>query len=270
MKGKRADVLLFERGLAKSREKARALIMEGVVFWDGVRVEKSGDMLKDDCVLTVKEDVIPYVSRGGLKLKKALDSFPISISGKVAADFGASTGGFTDVMLKHGARKVYAVDVGYGQLDWTLRNDERVVVMERTNARNMQADWFKEPVEFATMDLSFISVKLILEPLYPILCDGGEAVVLVKPQFEAGKEKVGKNGVVRSKEVHAEVFTEVADFCFNMGFNIVGIGYSPITGPKGNIEFLLALRKEAQTIAQEEIRSSIIKAVGDAHAEHDK
>ena len=264
----RADILLYESGLAKSREKARALIMEGVVFCDGKRVEKPGDMLADDSTFTIKEDTIPYVSRGGLKLKKALDVFPISVEGKPAADLGASTGGFTDVMLKSGAKKVYAVDVGYGQLDWNLRNDERVVVMERTNARNMQSEWFPDPVEFATMDLSFISVKLILTPLYPLLTDGGEAVVLVKPQFEAGRGKVGKNGVVRSKETHAEVFCDIASFCLDLGFNIVGMDFSPITGPKGNIEFLLALKKEMQTITKKEVLAKIPEIVDKAHADH--
>lgn len=264
----RADLLLFESGLAKSREKARALIMEGVVFCEGRRVEKPGDMLPEDSTFTIKEDTIPYVSRGGLKLKKALDVFPISVEGKTAADLGASTGGFTDVMLKHGAKKVYAVDVGYGQLDWSLRNDDRVVVMERTNARNMQSDWFPDPVQFATMDLSFISVKLILTPLYPLLADGGEAVVLVKPQFEAGRGKVGKNGVVRSKETHEEVFLETASFCLDLGFNIAGMDYSPITGPKGNIEFLLALRKEQQTYTRELLASQIHNIVERAHTEH--
>lgn len=268
MKGKRADLLLYESGLVKSREKARALIMEGVVFCGGVRVGKPGDMMPEDSVFTVKEDSVPYVSRGGLKLKKALDKFPVSVQGKVAADLGASTGGFTDVMLKEGAKKVYAVDVGYGQLDWSLRNDERVAVMERTNARAIEKEWFGEELQFATMDVSFISIRLILAPLFPVLCDGGEAVVLVKPQFEAGRDKVGKNGVVRSEQVHEQVFFEAAVFCLNLGFNIVGMDFSPITGPKGNIEFLLALRKEESNITEAEVLSRVKEIVKLAHEEH--
>ena len=270
MKGIRADKLIFEQGLTKSREKAQALIMAGVVYCNGKKVEKSGEMFDEGSIFTIKEDTVPYVSRGGLKLKKALDVFPISVKNKVAADLGASTGGFTDVMLKNGAKAVYAIDVGYGQLDWTLRNDERVHVMERTNARNMQADWFSSPVEFATMDLSFISVSLILTPLYPILADGAEVVVLVKPQFEAGRDKVGKKGVVRSKDVHCEVFTDTANFCYDLGFNIIGLSYSPITGPEGNIEFLLGLRKEPHSIEKEEIEKKIISVVDEAHSSLDK
>ena len=265
---KRADILLFESGLAKSREKARALIMEGVVFCDGMRVEKSGDMLPEDAQFTIKEDTVPYVSRGGLKLAKALEVFPISAEGKTAADIGASTGGFTDVMLRSGAKKVYAIDVGYGQLDWSLRNDERVVVMERTNARNISSDWFAERLEFATMDVSFISVKLILTPLYPILAENAEVVVLCKPQFEAGRGKVGKNGVVREKKTHIEVFTETALFCHELGFNVIGLDYSPITGPKGNIEFLIGLRKEKQTMTADEIKLVIPEIVDRAHEAH--
>lgn len=265
---KRADLVLYESGQVKSREKARALIMEGVVFCNGLKVNKPGDMFPEDSVFNIKEDAVPYVSRGGLKLKKALDVFPVSVDGKTAADLGASTGGFTDVMLKSGARKVYAVDVGYGQLDWTLRNDGRVVVMERTNARNVSADWFAEPLEFATMDLSFISIKLILTPLYKAMCDGGEAVVLVKPQFEAGRDNVGKNGVVRSEAVHEEVFCDAAVFCMELGFNIVGLDYSPITGPKGNIEFLMALRKESQSSTADSISARIKEVVRKAHEEH--
>lgn len=261
----RADVLLFDKGLAKSREKARALIMEGVVFCGGRRVEKPGDMFQEDAEFTVKEDTVPFVSRGGLKLKKAIDVFPVSAAGKVAADIGASTGGFTDVMLQNGAKKVYAIDVGYGQLDWSLRNDERVVVMERTNARNMESAWFREPLEFAATDVSFISVKLMLKPLYPILCDGGVVVALVKPQFEAGRGKVGKNGVVRDKETHIEVFTETALFCLETGYNIIGMDYSPITGPKGNIEFLLVLKKEPQTITAEDVTARVPEIVERAH-----
>jgi 23S rRNA (cytidine1920-2'-O)/16S rRNA (cytidine1409-2'-O)-methyltransferase len=200
-----------------------------------------------------------------LKLKKALDSFPITAENKVCADIGASSGGFTDCMLQHGAKKVYAIDVGYGQFDWGLRNDSRVVVMERTNARYMETSWFTENLEFAAMDVSFISIKLILKPLYEIMQYGGEVVALVKPQFEAGRSKVGKNGVVREESTHIEVLSEAANFSMQLGFEVVGMNFSPITGPKGNIEFLLALRKSnIQTI--QDIESVVTDTVKQAHS----
>lgn len=239
----RVDNKLVELGLAKSRERAKALIMEGVVLLDGMRVMKPSDPVKDGQVLSLKEDPIPFVSRGGLKLEKAVCEYGISLLGRVCVDVGASTGGFTDCMLSHGARKVYAVDVGYGQLDWKLRNDERVVCMERRNARLMQCDWFDEAPSFASCDVSFISIKLILPRMFEVLVDRGEAVVLVKPQFEAGRNKIGKNGVVRDISTHAEVLKECAAFALETGFSLRAIDFSPITGPKGNIEFLLYLQK---------------------------
>ncbi|MBQ3552866.1 MAG: TlyA family RNA methyltransferase [Clostridia bacterium] len=239
----RADIRLVELELAKSREKARALIMAGVVYKNGQKLNKSGTFVTKDDKIEVREDPIPYVSRGGLKLEKAIKNHGVDVNGKISADIGASTGGFTDCMLQNGAKKVYAIDVGYGQLDWKLRNDKRVVVMERTNARNMEPSWFSERIELASIDVSFISLKLILPALFDCLTETGEVLALVKPQFEAGREKIGKNGVVRNRNTHAEVLKDIALFSMDMGFKIRAIDYSPITGPKGNIEFLLLLKK---------------------------
>ncbi|MCH5279225.1 MAG: TlyA family RNA methyltransferase [Christensenellaceae bacterium] len=237
----RVDNKLVELGLAQSRERAKALIMEGVVLLDGVKVQKASDQVRDGQLLTLKENPIPFVSRGGLKLEKAISGYGIDLSGLVCVDIGASTGGFTECMLMHGAKKVFAVDVGYGQLDWKLRNDERVVCMERHNARLMEPDWFDSVPEFASIDVSFISIKLILPRLHECLSIGGEAVVLVKPQFEAGRDKVGKNGVVRDIKTHIEVLLNSIEFACENGFSVKGVDFSPITGPKGNIEFLLYL-----------------------------
>ncbi|MEL7608556.1 MAG: TlyA family RNA methyltransferase [Bacillota bacterium] len=245
--GKRIDVLLVESGLAQSREKARALIMAGAVFADERRVDKPGEVIKDGQCIRVKDDALPFVSRGGFKLEKAVERFKLDLDARVAADIGASTGGFTDCMLQHGAAKVYAIDVGYGQLDWKLRNDPRVKVLERTNARYMAPEWFDPLPSFASIDVSFISLGLILPPLFRCLEDDGEVVALVKPQFEAGRDKVGKNGVVRSREVHLEVLKSTAAMARGVGFTAFGADYSPITGPKGNIEFLLHLKKGAGT-----------------------
>ncbi|MDO5110901.1 MAG: TlyA family RNA methyltransferase [Clostridia bacterium] len=243
MKGTRADVRLTELGLAESREKARSMIMEGLVYLQEVRIDKPGQAVPPETVLLVRGDMNPFVSRGGLKLQKAMEKYGLTLDGAVALDIGASTGGFTDCMLQHGAKQVYAIDVGYGQLDWKLRNDPRVVVMERTNARNLSPDWFDEAPRFASIDVSFISVRLILPALYTCLGDGAYAVVLVKPQFEAGREHVGKNGVVRDVRVHAQVLASAADFARATGFAVRHMDYSPIKGPKGNIEFLLVLQK---------------------------
>lgn len=240
---KRADVILVEQGLAQSRERAKALIMEGVVYYGEVKVAKASDTFPDGVELKVRENPIPFVSRGGLKLDKAVRKYAIDLSERVCVDVGASTGGFTDVMLKNGAKHVYAVDVGYGQLDWRLRNDDRVTCMERHNARQMEPAWFEETPSFASCDVSFISIKLILPRIFDCICDGGEAVVLVKPQFEAGRGKVGKNGVVREAATHLEVLVSAAEFAVSCGFKIAALDYSPITGPKGNIEYLMYLRK---------------------------
>lgn len=241
---KRADMILVDLGLAPSRERAKALIMEGVVYSGEVKVLKASDSFPDNTVLTVREDPIPFVSRGGLKLDKAVRKYGISLENRVCLDVGASTGGFTDCMLKNGASHVYAVDVGYGQLDWSLRNDPRVTCMERHNARVMAPDWFDTTPDFASCDVSFISIKLILPRMYECLSETGRAVVLVKPQFEAGRGKVGKNGVVRDETTHREVLEGAARFAVECGFSILALDHSPITGPKGNIEYLMYLTKE--------------------------
>ena len=239
----RLDVEMVQRGLCPSREKARALILAGEVRVNGVRAEKAGQEIAAEAEIAVVEDAIPFVSRGGLKLDKAVRTFPIDLSDRVCADVGASTGGFTDVMLKNGASHVYAIDVGYGQLDWSLRNDPRVMVMERTNARFMTPEWFSEPISFASIDVSFISLRLILPPLFPCLPENGEVVALIKPQFEAGRAEIGKNGVVRDPAVHERVIHDVLAFADETGFTVSGLSFSPITGPKGNIEYLLYMQK---------------------------
>jgi 23S rRNA (cytidine1920-2'-O)/16S rRNA (cytidine1409-2'-O)-methyltransferase len=263
----RADQKLVELGLAQSRERAKALIMEGVVLLDGARVMKPGDPVREGQTLELKEDPIPFVSRGGLKLKKAMERWKIDLSGKVCVDVGASTGGFTDCMLQHGAKKVFAVDVGYGQLDWKLRNDERVVCMERHNARLMEPAWFDEVPAFASCDVSFISIRLILPRMLEVLAPGGRAVVLVKPQFEAGRNKIGKNGVVREKKTHLEVLREAALFARSIGFSVLGMDFSPITGPKGNIEFLLCLSAsdEAEALDEDGLNTAAETTVNAAH-----
>ena len=234
----RLDVLLVERGLQESRQKAQATIMSGLVFVKGQRVDKPGTAVPNDAEIEVRGNALKYVSRGGLKLEKAMASFPIDLHGTVCGDIGASTGGFTDCMLQNGARKVYAVDVGYGQLAWSLRSDERVVCMERTNARYLTHEQIPEELDFASVDVSFISLKLILPPLCGLLRQGGHVACLVKPQFEAGKEKVGKKGVVRDPAVHLEVLEHFLEHAKESGFTVLGLTYSPIRGPEGNIEFL--------------------------------
>ena len=263
----RLDVLLVKKGLAPSREKAKAVIMAGSVYVDGQKEDKAGSVFDEESAqIEVRGHALPYVSRGGLKLEKALKVFPITLTDKICMDIGASTGGFTDCMLQNGAAKVYSVDVGYGQLDWKLRNDPRVVVMERTNARNMGPDWFTEAPDFASMDVSFISVKLILPGIYKSLREGAQAVILVKPQFEAGRGRVGKNGVVRDKDTHRQVVEDTARFALDTGFSIRQIDYSPITGPKGNIEFLLLLEKSG-TAGGTEVLADIPHIVDMAHGE---
>ena len=241
----RLDVEMVKRGLSPSREKARAEIMAGEVRVNGVRAEKAGQEIPEEAEIVVVGEAIPCVSRGGLKLDKAVKVFSINLEGRVCVDIGASTGGFTDVMLQNGASHVYAIDVGYGQLDWKLRNDDRVTVMERTNARNMAPDWFDQKVTFASIDVSFISLKLILPPLYQCLEEEGEVVALIKPQFEAGRNEVGKNGVIRDCSVHARICEEIMRFASNSGYAVKDLSYSPITGPKGNIEFLLYMQKSS-------------------------
>lgn len=240
----RLDVLLTERGMQESRQKAQATIMAGIVFVNGQRVDKPGTQVPNDAEIEVRGHVMPYVSRGGLKLEKAMKSFPLTLQDKICADIGASTGGFTDCMLQNGAKKVYAVDVGYGQLDWKLRNDARVVCLERTNARYITREEIPDTLDFASIDVSFISLKLIFPALYQLLGDTGEIACLIKPQFEAGKEKVGKKGVVRDPKVHLEVLENFLNHAKENNFTVVDVTYSPIRGPEGNIEYLGYLRKD--------------------------
>lgn len=264
MHKERLDMLLVSRQLFESREKARRAIMAGSVFVDGERVDKAGFMCSPDAEITVKSDPVPYVSRGGLKLEKALRVFGIAVNGLTCVDVGASTGGFTDVMLKNGAAKVYAVDVGYGQLAWSLRNDPRVVCMERTNFRYVKPEDIGEPVDFGAVDVSFISLRLILPPLKAILKEGARVVCLIKPQFEAGREKVGKKGVVRDQAVHEEVITGIIDTARTLGFAVLGLSWSPVKGPEGNIEYLLYL---SNGMVQDEPDIDIKATVRGAHQE---
>ena len=247
MSGKvRLDVALTEKGLAPTRQKAQAVIMAGSVFVNGQRADKPGMAVAADAEIEVRGRVMPYVSRGGWKLEKAMKTWPITLTGKICADIGASTGGFTDCMLQNGAQKVYAVDVGYGQLDWKLRSDERVICLERTNARYLTAEQIPDPLDFASVDVSFISLKLIFPALYALLKEGGEIACLIKPQFEAGREKVGKKGVVRDPAVHREVLESFLGYAKDNHFTVLGITYSPIRGPEGNIEYLGFLRKSEE------------------------
>ena len=250
----RLDVLLVNRGLAPSREKAKALIMAGDVFVNGQREDKPGTTFEEAKItsLEVKGDTLPYVSRGGLKLEKAVKNFGFSLDVKVCMDIGASTGGFTDCMLQNGAAKVYSVDVGHGQLDWKLRSDDRVVCMEKTNFRYMVRDDIDDDLDFASCDVSFISLTKILLPARRLLKDGAEMVCLIKPQFEAGKEKVGKKGVVRDPEVHSEVVHRIFDFMGIAGFEVLHLDFSPIKGPEGNIEYLIHIRKDPARNAEVE------------------
>ena len=245
----RLDVLLVKRNLAESREKAKAIIMSGNVFVEDQREDKAGTTFPEDVKIEVRGHVMPYVSRGGLKLEKAIKNFDVSVEGKVCTDVGSSTGGFTDCMLQNGASKVYSVDVGYGQLAWKLREDPRVVCMERTNARYLTHEQIPDELDFASIDVSFISLKLILPAVANVLKDGGYVASLVKPQFEAGREKVGKKGVVRDPAVHKEVLEHYLEHAREAGFGVLGLTYSPIRGPEGNIEYLGFLQKGAETTA---------------------
>ncbi|WP_422486726.1 TlyA family RNA methyltransferase [Gudongella sp. DL1XJH-153] len=260
MEKKRADVILFEKGLVESREKGKRIIMEGSVYIGETRVDKPGEKYSDDVEIKIRSNPLKYVSRGGLKLEKAMDEFGLQLRDFVCMDMGSSTGGFTDCMLKSGASKVYAVDVGYGQLDWKLRSDERVVVHERTNIRHMDTESIPDKIDFISIDVSFISLKLILPVAHKLLKDGGSVVALVKPQFEAGRDKVGKKGIVREKSTHKEVIENVLDFSGKIGFYPHGLTFSPITGTTGNIEFLLLLKKEETHIDENTIDQVIYKA----------
>ena len=239
----RLDLLLVEKGLAPSREKAKAIIMAGIVYVNGQKADKAGETFPPEAAVEVRGDTLRYVSRGGLKLEKAMSRFPIHLEGKVCADIGASTGGFTDCMLQNGAAKVYAVDVGYGQLAWSLRGDPRVVNLERTNIRYVTQEQIPQPLDFFSVDVSFISLRLVLPVAFRLLKEGCQGVCLVKPQFEAGRELVGKKGVVRDPATHRLVLRNTIGFALETGFDILGLSYSPIKGPEGNIEYLLYLEK---------------------------
>ena len=243
----RLDIVLVQRKLAASREKAKSIIMEGLVYVNGQKSDKPGTPVKEDDQIEIRGEVLRYVSRGGKKLEKAMQVFPIQLDGRICIDIGASTGGFTDCMLQNGAVKVYSVDVGYGQLAWKLREDPRVVCMERTNARYLTHEQIPDELDFASIDVSFISLKLILPAVANVLKDGGYVASLVKPQFEAGREKVGKKGVVRDPAVHKEVLEHYLEHAREAGFGVLGLTYSPIRGPEGNIEYLGFLQKGAET-----------------------
>ena len=246
MAKKRLDVAMVEQGLAESRQKAQAIIMAGQVYVNGQKVDKAGAPVTEDAAIEVRGKTLRYVSRGGLKLEKAMQLWPITLKGFICADIGASTGGFTDCMLQNGAEKVYAVDVGYNQLDWRLRTHPQVVCMERTNARYLTGEQIPEPLDFFSVDVAFISLRLILPPMRPLVREGAQAVCLVKPQFEAGREKVGKKGVVRDPAVHLEVLEHFLDHAREAGFSVKDITFSPITGPEGNIEYLGWLGTEGE------------------------
>ena len=251
----RLDVLLVKRNLADSREKAKAIIMSGNVFVEGQREDKAGTTFPEEVNIEVRGHVLPYVSRGGLKLEKAMKEFHVTVDGKVCTDVGSSTGGFTDCMLQNGAVKVFSVDVGRGQLDWKLRNDERVVCMEKTNMRYVKPEDIGELADFISIDVSFISLTLILPPVKACFNVDGQVVCLIKRQFDAGREKVGKKGVVRDRQVHEDVIKQIMDFALALGFSLLHLDYSPIKGPEGNIEYLLHLlnRPEESQISDEMI-----------------
>ena len=266
----RLDIRCVETGLAESREKARALIMAGEVFVDGQRRQKPGEPVPTDCVPELRGAPLPYVSRGGLKLEKALRCFPLEPAGLTCLDCGASTGGFTDVLLQNGAKKVYAVDVGYGQLAWRLRSDGRVVNLERTNARTLSRAEVPESIDLAVMDMSFISLKLVLPAVRELLRPDGDVVCLVKPQFEAGREKVGKKGVVRDKSTHIQVLRDILLCSGELGFTPMGLDYSPLKGPEGNIEYLLWLKEGKHNAPPPDVESTVARSHSELDQTHGK
>ena len=269
MAKERLDALLVKRNLVQSRERAKTTIMAGLVLVDGQKVDKAGTMVKPEAEIRVLGNTLPYVSRGGLKLEKAIREFGVSLRGKVAADIGASTGGFTDCMLQNGAVKVFAIDVGYGQLAWSLRTDERVVNMERTNVRNVTPDQLGQPVDLASIDVAFISLEKVLPSVREMLQPEGEIVALIKPQFEAGREKVGKKGVVREPSVHEEVIFRVLALARQMELTPKALTYSPVKGPEGNIEYLVWLAKGASA-ADGVTDDLVVSVVSQAHGALDK
>ncbi len=267
-KKKRLDVMLYERGFAESREKAKAIIMSGIVYVDNQKADKPGADYSEDVSIEVRGSTLKYVSRGGLKLEKAMSVFPISLSGCITMDIGASTGGFTDCMLQNNALKVYSIDVGYGQLAWKLRNDSRVVNLERTNFRYVTREQVPDEIDFFSVDVSFISLKKILPVARELLKDGGSGVCLIKPQFEAGRENVGKNGVVRDAKIHLSVIKDITEFTAEIGFDVIGLDFSPVKGPEGNIEYLMYIKKcsGAGTVAE----ADAAEVVRRSHGELDK
>lgn len=265
----RLDVLLVKRGLAVSREKAKAVIMAGNVYVENQKEDKAGTMFQDTVNIEVRGSTLKYVSRGGLKLEKAMTHFGVTLKDKVCMDVGSSTGGFTDCMLQNGAVKVFAIDVGHGQLDWKLRNDERVVCMEKTNIRYVVPEDLGEAADFSSIDVSFISLTKVLLPVYHLLKEDGEVVCLIKPQFEAGREKVGKKGVVRDPEVHKEVIEKVISYGQGIGYAALHLEYSPIKGPEGNIEYLLHLKKKVDGLPSD-ATLDVEETVKKAHGELDK
>ena len=266
----RLDTAVFEQGFTESREKAKALIMSGIVYVNGQKEMKSGREIKPDDKIEVRGSTLKYVSRGGLKLEKAMQSFPVKLNGCVCMDIGASTGGFTDCMLQNGASKVYSIDVGYGQLAWKLRSDERVVNLERTNFRYVTREQIPEEIDFASVDVSFISLKLILPVMHELLKANAQAVCLIKPQFEAGREKVGKKGVVRDPSVHSEVIENTVTFASENKFKVLGLDHSPVKGPEGNIEYLMYIEKSDEKKDCSEIVSGISELVKLSHDVLDK
>lgn len=268
---KRLDMLMMDRALAPSREKAKAYIMAGDVYVDGQKEDKAGTMFPETVKIEVRGNTLPYVSRGGLKLEKAMKNFDVTLDGKVCMDVGASTGGFTDCMLQNGAVKVYSIDVGYGQLDWKLRNDPRVVCMEKTNIRYVVPEDLEGPADFSSIDVSFISLTKVLLPVRNLLTEEGEIVCLIKPQFEAGREKVGKKGVVRDPAVHQEVIEKVRDYAMSISMEPCHLSFSPIKGPEGNIEYLLHLKKHPEGIqVSDSLQVSVEEVVSQAHGQLDK
>ena len=265
----RLDIKLVQLGLVSGRDKAKAIIMAGIVYVNGQRADKAGTEVLDEDKIELRGETLRYVSRGGLKLEKAFESFPIQVQNAICMDIGASTGGFTDCMLQNGAKKVYAIDVGYGQLAWKLRTDERVVNLERTNFRHVTKEQVTDPVNFASVDVSFISLTLILPAAYPLLSDDGEMICLIKPQFEAGKGFVGKKGVVKDSQIHQDTIVKVIDFAVETGFSVLGLTFSPVKGPEGNIEYLVYLKKELSPRLEidPEMISSVVEA---SHMQLDK
>lgn len=265
----RLDLRLVQLGLVTGRDKAKAVIMAGTVYVNGQKADKAGFEVSEEDKIELRGETLRYVSRGGLKLEKAMESFPITIDGTVCMDIGASTGGFTDCMLQNGAKKVYAIDVGYGQLAWKLRTDDRVINLERTNFRHVTNEQVPDPVDFASVDVSFISLTLILPPALPLLAEGGQMVCLIKPQFEAGKGLVGKKGVVKDPQIHKDVIVKVIDFAFQNGFSVLGLTYSPVKGPEGNIEYLVHLQKSGEPVCNVD-REMIDSVVDGSHQQLDK